>query len=124
MATLNLLVFLNAYSDKKPSNSPRLSAIKWSRDLTGLTVDNPGSQENTLAASGTISVANKKFIYIEAASAVSLTINGGAPITLNPFVVGTTVYPGVFMLNSTISTLVITNLSSTDEADVFVASAE
>jgi hypothetical protein len=70
MATLNLLVFLNAYSDKKPSNSPRLSNIKWSRDLTGLSVSNPGSQEYTIAASGTVTISGKKFIYIESAQDV------------------------------------------------------
>lgn len=124
MATLNLLVFLNAYSDKKPSNSPRLSNIKWSRDLTGMVVENPGSQEYTLAASGTVTVSNKKFVYIESVSPVTVSINGGAAIALSPFVVGTTVYPGVFMLHATITSLVITNPSSTDEADVVVHSAE
>lgn len=124
MATLNLLVFLNAYSDKKPSNSPRLSNIKWSRDLTGLVVENPGSQEYTLAASGAVTVSNKKFVYVEAGQPVTLAINGGAAITLNPFVVGTTVYPGVFMLHADITSLVITNPSVSAEASVIVHSAE
>lgn len=124
MATLNLLVFLNAYSDKKPSNSPRLSNIKWSRDLTGLTVANPGSQEYTIAAEGDVTLTGKKFVYIESASEVELTINGGDPITLKPFVVNTTVFPGVFMLHADISSLVITNPSTEDEVEVIVHSAE
>lgn len=124
MATLNLLVFLNAYSDKKPSNSPRLSNIKWSRDLTGMVVENPGSQEYTLAASGTVTIEGKRFIYIESADAVTLTVNGGDPIALTPFVVGTTVFPGIFMLRADIDSLVITNTSATLEADVVVHSAE
>lgn len=124
MATLNLLVFLNAYSDKKPSNSPRLSNIKWSRDLTGVTVSNPGSQEHTLAASGAVTLTDKKFVYIESIQPVTLSINGADPIALAPFVAGTTVFPGIFMLHAQIDTLVITNPSLTDEAEVVVHSAE
>jgi hypothetical protein len=124
MATMNLLVFLNAYSDKKPSNSPRLSNIKWSRDLTGLSVSNPSSQEYTLAASGAATLSNKKFVYIESSEELELTINGGDPITIKPFVVNTTTFPGVFMLHAEITSLVITNPSSTEEASVIVHSAE
>lgn len=124
MAVLNLLIFLNAYSDKKPSNSPRLQNVKWSRDLTGLTVSNPGSQEYTLEASGSVTVSGKKFVYVESAQEVELTINGGDPIVLKPFVIGTTKHPGVFMLHADIASLVITNPSATEEAEVIVHSAE
>jgi len=124
MSTLNLLVFLNAYSDKKPSNSPKLSNIKWSRDLTGLTVSNPGSQEYTIPAEGDITVSNKKFIYIESLQEVQVEINGGDPITLKPFVVGTSTFPGVFMLHADITSLVIANPDLEEEAEVVVHSAE
>lgn len=124
MATLNMLIFLNAYSDKKPSNSPKLSNIKWSRDLTGLFVSNPGSQEYEIAASGAVTISGKKFVYVECASPVQLTINGGSPITLNPFIVNSSVFPGVFMLHADITTLVLTNPSTTVAADVIVHSAE
>lgn len=124
MATMNLLMFLNAYSDKKPSNSPRLSNIKWTRDLTGLSVNNPGSQEYTIAPLADQTIENKKFVYIESSQVIEIEINGGAPIVLNPFVVGSSVFPGIFMLHSDIESLVITNQSTDTEVQVVVHSAE
>lgn len=125
MPNMNLLVALNVYSDVKASNSPSLRNTSWTRDLGGLTIDNPGNQEFDLAPSANISFSNKKFVYIESKSPVTVAINGGTPFALNPFVVGTAKLPGIFMLNGTITSLVITNPSTTDTvSDAFMAWSE
>ena len=49
MSKLNLSVFLNAYDDNRPSNAPSRNPIKWARDLIGLSVSNPKSEDYTIA---------------------------------------------------------------------------
>lgn len=56
MPNLNFLVFLNAYSDRNPSNAPSRNNFKWGRDLNSLSVENPYSLEFTLAPGETRSL--------------------------------------------------------------------
>jgi len=56
MPNLNLLFFLNAYSDRHASNAPSRQNFKWSRDVNGLSVENPYSLEFTLAPGETRSL--------------------------------------------------------------------
>jgi hypothetical protein len=126
MANMNLLVLLSTYSDKKASNSPSLSNFKWSRDIPGISADNPSSQNHTMAAAAVLSVftgASKKLLYIESDQEVELTINGGDPITLKPVVINTSKYPGMLLLSADIASLSIENVSA-EEAQLFIASIE
>lgn len=45
MSKLNLLVFLNSYEDHHASNDPSRSNFKWDRNINGLCVNNPLSNE-------------------------------------------------------------------------------
>ena len=49
MSKLNLSLFLNAYSDSNPTNSPNRSNFKWERSLNGILVNDPNSLEFSLA---------------------------------------------------------------------------
>lgn len=49
MSKLNLTLYLNAYSDSNPSNSPNRSHFKWERSLSGLLVNDPNSLQFSLA---------------------------------------------------------------------------
>lgn len=56
MSKLNILVFLQAYSDQNPSNNPTLGNFKWDREVSGLSVSNPSSLPFSLAPGETKSV--------------------------------------------------------------------
>jgi hypothetical protein len=73
---------------------------------------------------GATSTNPKQFIYIESDSPIDIMINGISRLTINPFYVGTAVYPGVFMMKGSFTSLSIANTSSTAIANVFVASME
>lgn len=49
MSKLSFSVYLNTYSDSAPSNNPSLNNVKWARDLSGLVVNNPKSEEYQVA---------------------------------------------------------------------------
>jgi hypothetical protein len=64
MSNLLFSVFLNSYSDNRPSNAPSLSNVKWNRELDGIPCQNPTSQaaqlapgENRVLFNGTRSLA-------------------------------------------------------------------
>lgn len=128
MANLNLLVFLNSYDSSKPSNNPSRSNFKWTRDINGIAASNPMSVEATLAASESKVMfsgsAIKKMIYIESDSVVNVIINEELAGQIKPIVVGTTVYPGIFMLSSEITSLEIANPSTDTEASIYLAAIE
>lgn len=65
----------------------------------------------------------KQFIYVEADKKVSLIINGVSGNEIEPFVIGSSILPGIFLRKSTIYSLSITN-SDTDSAKIFVASVQ
>jgi len=58
MNTLNFLLYLNAYEDRNPSNNPSRSNFKWTRDINGLSVNNPNSLSFTLAPGETRTLFN------------------------------------------------------------------
>ena len=58
MNKLNFLVYLNAYADANPSNAPSRNNFKWSRELNGLSVNNPNSLEFSLAPGETKTLIN------------------------------------------------------------------
>lgn len=49
MPNFNFLFFLNSYSDSNSSNNPSLNNFKWTRNINGLAVDKPLSQQFDLA---------------------------------------------------------------------------
>jgi hypothetical protein len=56
MSKLILSVNLQAYDDSRPSNAPSRSPIKWSRDLQSIVVNNPKSEDYTIAPGSTQSL--------------------------------------------------------------------
>lgn len=58
MSQLNLLVFLNAYSDQHSSNNPSLNHFKWNRSLNSVQVGNPQEQPLQLAPGETKTLFN------------------------------------------------------------------
>ena len=127
MAYLNYFLQFKAFADKNPSNSPNLTVMDWVRDVQGVAVVNQSSQYLTILASGSVTVftsASKKFLYLETSANVNAAINGAAPLTVSPLTIGSSVSPGSLLLTCALTSLVITNPSSTDAITVFVASAE
>lgn len=127
MAFLNYFLQFKAFADKNSSNSPNLTNMNWVRDVKGVTVDNQSSQVLTIPANGSVTVftgATKKFAYVEADADLNVAINGGAALLIKPLVIGTSSAPGSLLVTATLTSLVLSNPSSTDEVSVFVASAE
>lgn len=58
MAKMNVFVSLTAYADPTSTNSPSLNVFKWARDTSGLTVDNPTSEQLSLAPGETRTLFN------------------------------------------------------------------
>lgn len=56
MSKLSLSVFLNAYDDAAASNAPSRNPIKWARDLQSILVNNPKSEDYTIAPGETRSL--------------------------------------------------------------------
>lgn len=129
MSKLTLSVFLTTYSDKKPSNSPNLSNFKWDRTINGISAENPTSQMITLAASETRTIftgaAVKKLLYMEAGAEITYKINAEAAAeSLKPLVINDSVFPGLLLRTSDITSLEVTNPSSTEEVVLFIATVE
>lgn len=128
MAFLNYFLQFKTFADKNPSNSPNLTLINWIRDVQGVSVENQAAQVLTIAPNSTISVfsaANKKFLYLEADLDLQLKINGSSDhMTVSPVVIGSSTQPGSFLINGALTSLILTNPSTTDSVDVFIASAE
>ena len=64
------------------------------------------------------------FLYMETNSQVSVLINGTQTLVINPIIIGTSTFPGVLMLNCDITSVVVTNASATNEADIYFAAIE
>lgn len=58
MPKLNLLVHLNAYSDAASSNNPNLNNLKWSREINGLSVNEPRSDSIRLGSGDSVVLFN------------------------------------------------------------------
>lgn len=124
MPNLNFLISLNTYSDTTATNAPTLNNFKWARQVSGVPLTAENSEGLSLAASASATLLTndtKSFLYLESDQTLSVVLNGGAAITLNPFIVNGLVQPGVFCFSGTIASLVVTNTSSTVAANVFFA---
>jgi hypothetical protein len=64
------------------------------------------------------------FFYFETDSAVTLLINGTITLNLNPIIIGTNIFSAPFLLNSDIQSVVVTNSSAINPADIFFAAVE
>lgn len=128
MALMNLFIHLNAYSDKKASNSPNLTNFKWVRDIQGIPAEAPVSQVVVVPAGGSVTVfenASKKFLYAECAKEAQIELNQSqVNTTIKPIVIGTSSLPGQFLLNADVEDLVITNPDSDNDIEVFIAHYE
>lgn len=95
MANMNLLVFLNTYTDVNSSNSPSRNNFKWTRDINGLAAGNPVSVSAQLAANEVRTIfsgtAVKKLLYVEADQNCTLLIQGTASFSGIPAGASTTV---------------------------------
>jgi len=65
----------------------------------------------------------KNFVYMEADQECNISINGNSIATIEPFVINNTTSPGVFMLKSTMFSIIITN-NSINTANVYFAAVE
>lgn len=65
----------------------------------------------------------KRFIYLEADQLTALTINGVAAGSVKPFIIGTSVCPGVFVRTDTIFSISVLN-NSLNTANLFLATVE
>ena len=128
MANLQLLVNIGAYSDTNPSNAPAFQNFKWSRAITALTAANPHSEQVQVPVSGSVTLFTgasvKRLVYLEANLAIQLSINGGAPITVQPLIQAGGSFPGMYLSTEGITSIVATNASTTDPVNVFLASVE
>lgn len=128
MANLQLLVNIGSYSDTNLSNAPAMQNFKWSRAINALTAANPQSAQTQVAASGSATLFSgstvKLIVYLEADIAIQITINGRAPITINPLIQTGGNFPGMYLSTEGITSLVVTNPSTTAMANIFLASVE
>ena len=128
MANLQLLVNIGSYSDTSPSNAPSMQNFKWTRAINALTAANPQSEQAQVAISGSATLFSgssvKRIVYLETDIAVQLTINGGTPFTVSPLIQTGGNFPGMYLSTEGITSLVVTNPSSTAVANIFMASVE
>lgn len=127
MSIFNFFLHLNAYSDKKSNNSPSLNHFRWTRDIGGITVENPQSSAMTIAENSSTVVfdgKSNKILYLESNKEISVTINDTDTFVIKPIIVGTSSYPGSLYLTSLINKLEITNASLDEQASIFMACAE
>lgn len=121
MSLLNYFLNINAYSDPKASNSPNLTNVRWARSIQGIPAEDVNSLSFSIAPSSTrivIDSGEAKFLYVEASSALVMSLNGQI-IEIKPIVVGTSVYPGQFLIRADIVDLSFEN-NEDSEADVFL----
>lgn len=132
MSIFNLAINLSSYSSNgagcNVTNNPSQLNFRWNRFINNITSDNVLSQSLIVPVSSSVTLftgaAVHKFLFLETNSQLTLLINGSITVIVKPFVNGTIVSPGIFMINSDITSLVVTNASSTDEADVFFTAIE
>lgn len=128
MSKLNLSVFLSTYSDKRASNAPSLTNFKWNRAVAGIDAANVLSQTATLAPSESVTLftgsAIKKLVYLETSHEITVTANAEDPAPLKPIVVADATFPGILLRTSDITSLVVTNPSTTESVTIFLATVE
>lgn len=88
MPNLNLLVFLNSYSDPNSSNNPSLSNFKWDREINGLSVENPQSLAFSLAPGETRVLFNgSRTLAQDGTTLYSIALK---PLTSNTYILSNT----------------------------------
>lgn len=84
MSKLSLSVYLNAYSDGQPSNSPGMNNFKWNRDINSMLVENPINQANTIAPGETRALFNgTRTLAQDGTTQYSISLK---PLTTNTYV--------------------------------------
>ena len=132
MQTTNLSINLTTYNSSgsgcSVTNNPQQINVRWNRAISGIPSDNVLTQSLIVPVSSSVTLFSgsdiHKFTYLETDSQLTLLINGSITIVVKPFINGTVKSPGVFMMTSDITSIVLTNASSTDEANVFFSSIE
>jgi hypothetical protein len=132
MSILNINVSLTSYNSTGSgcslTNNPSQLNFKWNRAVSGIPSDNVLSQSETIPVSSSSTLFSGatvySFIYLETDSQLTLLINGTITQIINPIIVNGSTFPGIFMCNSDITSVVVTNSSATNPADIFYAIAE
>lgn len=128
MSKLNISVLLSTYSDAKPSNAPDLSNFKWNRFANGIDAQNVTSQAVTLAPNETRTIFTgsnvKKFMYLETNQPVTVKTNSTIIENIKPIVTSTGILPGISLKTSDITSLEVTNPSTTVSATIYLATVE
>lgn len=82
MSKLSLNINLNAYQDSNPTNNPLQNAIRWSRQINSLSVEEPGDTVTTVAPGQTKSLfSGAVAITQDGTSAYSLSLKSGTSST-------------------------------------------
>jgi hypothetical protein len=88
MPTFNLLFYLNAYSDRNPSNSPNMQNFKWSRPVNGLAIETAETEDIALAPGENQTVFSKsRTLDQDGTTLYSITLKPG---TTNTYVLSWT----------------------------------
>lgn len=132
MSILNLLINLSSYNSSgsgcNVSNSPSQVNFKWNRSIQGIESDNVLSQSLVVPVSSSVTLftgsAVHKFLYLETKKQLTLLINGTITVIVKPLVIGASTSPGLFLSTNDITSVVVTNASADDEAEMFFATAE
>jgi len=132
MSIVNFSISINSYASSGSgcsiTNNPQMVGFKWNRSIQGIESDNVLSQSLEVPVSSSVTLFSgsdvRKFLYLETDSQLTLLINGTITQIIKPLVSGNSVSPGIFVISSDITSLVVTNASSTDVANVFFATVE
>lgn len=65
----------------------------------------------------------KTLVYLECGQKATITINGNQTMNMEPFIINSSVQPGVFMVHSTVYSLAVQN-TSLDPSSLFLATVE
>jgi len=112
MSKMNLLIDLKGYTGDN-ANSCR-SNFNKNTQIIGLETSEEIIQEVTVAASSTVLLFDvtgsaKKLIYLESTKECDIVLNGTTEDTINPLVVGTSIFNGVYLKSSSIETVSVIN---------------
>lgn len=124
--TGKFLLDLRVWSDTDTStNDPQQNDFKWYEQLTGIDLDRASASSYAIAASGSLTVqmpvTTGKYVFIKSDQALAVKFNGETSVNnqVTPTTAGTT-SDGVLFQKIDFTSLVLTNQSSTTEANVMV----
>lgn len=125
---MQLLVNIGAYSDAILSNVPGMQNFKWTRAINALSVQNPKSDALVVPISSTATVFTgstaKRVVYLEADGPLDVSVNGGAVQTIIPLIQSGGNFPAMFLSTEAVTSISVTNNSTTTVVNVYCASAE